>query len=162
MKKIIQSFTLSILLTLSFNCFAQTETYDPSADAMKDIQSAVKTASKEGKHVFVKVGGNWCGWCKKYAKFTHEDAEISKLMEDYYVKVLVNWSNDNKNPEAMKYLGNPQRFGYPVFVILDGHGKVIHIQNSAYLESGKGYDKNKVMMFLKGWTTTAIDPKTYN
>ncbi|OHX68304.1 thioredoxin family protein [Flammeovirga pacifica] len=161
MKKTIQFFTIVLILTLSLDTFAQTEKYDPHADAMDDIQTAIQTASKEGKHVFVKVGGNWCGWCKRYAQFTHEDAEISKLMTDNYVKVLVNWSNDNKNPKTMEYLGFPQRFGYPVFVILNAQGSVLHIQNSAYLESGKGYDKQKIMSFLQGWTAKAVNPASY-
>jgi hypothetical protein len=47
-------------------------------------------------------------------------------------------------------LGYPQRFGYPVFVILNGDGERIHTQNSEYLENGKGsYDKNKVQSFLE-------------
>ncbi|WP_281613684.1 thioredoxin family protein [Flammeovirga sp. SubArs3] len=161
MKLFKTSITVFFLLIVS-NVFAQNEVYDPEADAMKDIQTAIKEASKTNKHVFVKVGGNWCSWCKLYAKFSHNDAEISKIMEDEYETVLVNWSKENKNKKAMEYLGYPNRFGYPVFVILDGSGKVLHIQNSAYLESGKGYDKNKVLMFLKGWTAKALDPANYN
>ncbi len=77
------------------------------------------------------------------------------------MKVLVNWSTENKNPKAMAYLGYPQRFGFPVFVVLDENGKILHIQNSAYLEEGKGYDKKKVLQFINGWTPKAIDPITY-
>ncbi|MBB6459207.1 thioredoxin family protein [Flammeovirga kamogawensis] len=146
---------------ISINAYSQTEVYDPSADAKAAIKEAVSLAKKSNKHVFVKVGGNWCGWCKLYAKFTHQDEEIMKVMNDNYVTVLVNWSKENKNEETMEYLGNPQRFGFPVFVILDSSGKVIHIQNSGNLESGKGYDKNKVMQFINGWTPTAVNPATY-
>ena len=54
-----------------FFCLAYTkEIYDPSADAMADISRAVTIAKKSNKHVFVKVGGNWCGWCKLYDKFS--------------------------------------------------------------------------------------------
>jgi hypothetical protein len=38
----------------------------------------------------------------------------------------------------MAFLGNPQRFGFPVFVIIDGDGNVLHTQDSALLEQGKG------------------------
>ena len=45
-------------------CFGQAEhKYDPSIDAMSDIKSAISLAKKSNKHIFVKVGGNWCGWC---------------------------------------------------------------------------------------------------
>ena len=52
----------------------------------------------------------------------------------------------------MKRLNNPARFGFPVIVILDENGKVIHTQDSSFLEEGKGYDKNKVERFFKSWT----------
>ena len=46
-------------------------------------------------------------------------------------------------------------------MILDGKGKLLHIQNSAYLEEGKGYGKSKVMEFLSNWSPAAIDPANY-
>jgi hypothetical protein len=56
----------------------------------------------------------------------------------------------------MKRLGNPGRFGYPVFVVLDEKGKVIHTQDSSFLEEGQGYDKAKVIRFFKNWTPSAV------
>ena len=154
MRKI--GFILTILLLLQ-GVYSE-EIYNPSADAMTDIKSAIALAKETDKHVFVKVGGNWCGWCKMYAKFTGADKDIMRVMEDEYVFVLVNWSTENKNPDAMSYLGNPERFGFPVFVIIDGDGKVLHTQDSALLEEGKGYNKKHIMRFLTVWTAGAVDP----
>ena len=56
----------------------------------------------------------------------------------------------------MKYLGNPARFGFPVFVILDDEGRPIHIQESESLEEGKGYSRKKVEKFLSLWTKKAV------
>ena len=154
MRKIVFIFTILFL----WQCAYSEETYDPSADALADIKSAVALAKETDKHVFVKVGGNWCGWCKLYAKFTKADEDIMRIMKDEYVFILVNWSIENKNPDVMSYLGNPQRFGFPVFVIIDGDGNVLHIQDSALLEDGKGYSKNHVMRFLGVWKADAEDP----
>ena len=154
MRKI--GFILTILLLLQ-GVYSE-EIYNPSADAMADIISAISLAKETDRHVFVKVGGNWCGWCKMYAKFTGADKDIMRVMEDEYVFLLVNWSTENKNPDAMSYLGNPERFGFPVFVIIDGDGKVLHTQDSALLEEGKGYNKKHVMRFLTVWTAGAVDP----
>jgi hypothetical protein len=93
-----------------------------------------------------------------YAKFTKADKDILRVMEDDYVFVLVNWSTENKNSDAMFYLGNPERFGFPVFVIIDGDGNVLHTQDSALLEQGKGYNKKHIMRFLTVWTAAAVDP----
>jgi hypothetical protein len=43
-----------------------------------------------------------------------------------------------------------------VFVVLDETGKVLHIQDSSFLEEGKGYNEEKVLRFLKSWTPQAI------
>jgi hypothetical protein len=56
-------------------------------------------------------------------------------------------------------MGNPTRFGFPVFIIIDGDGKVLHIQDSALLEEGKGYNKQKVVGFFRNWTAAAVVPK---
>ncbi|RZJ77309.1 MAG: thioredoxin family protein, partial [Flavobacterium sp.] len=72
--------------------------------------------------------------------------------------VKVNYSKENKNEAVLKNLKNPGRFGFPVFLILDGNGEVIHIQNSAYLEEGKGHSVKKVTDFLKNWTYNAVNP----
>ena len=154
MRKIVFIFTILFL----WQCAYSEETYDPYADALADIKSAVALAKETDKHVFVKVGGNWCGWCKLYAKFTKADEDIMRIMKDEYVFILVNWSIENKNLDAMSYLGNPQRFGFPVFVIIDGDGNVLHIQDSALLEDGKGYSKNHVLRFLGVWKADAVDP----
>ena len=143
-----------------FFCQAYTEEiYDPSANAMADIARAVTIAKKSNKHVFVKVGGNWCGWCKLYDKFSNSDEDIALIMRQEYITVLANWSPENRNLEAMNYLGRPQRFGYPVFIIIDGNGNVLHTQDTALLEEGRGYNKNHVLRFLKVWTYSAVNAK---
>ena len=59
----------------------------------------------------------------------------------------------------MQRLDNPQRFGFPVFVVLDQNGKVIHIQDSSFLEEGQGYNKAKVLRFFNNWTPKAVEQK---
>lgn len=153
MKKIV---LLTLLAVLSLPIFAQQKIYDDQADAMKQIQTAVHQAQQSDKYVFCQVGGNWCPWCLRFAAFVESDTAVNKAMYDNFVYVHVNWSKENKNPEAMKYLGNPARFGFPVFVILNEKGEPIHIQNSAYLEEGKGYSEQKVVEFLNAWTPNAV------
>ncbi len=147
------------LVLCAFQLFSQdapAPIYNEERDAMKQIASAVETASAEGKYVLCQVGGNWCPWCLRFAQFAQTDSIVNQLITDNFVYIHVNWSKNNKNPEAMRYLGNPARFGFPVFVILDEKGNPIHIQNSAYLEEGKGYCREKVADFLKNWTPAAV------
>lgn len=154
-------FLFVMFLFSSTTLFAQENTkpkiYDETVNAMKQIQTAVAEAQAEGKYVFCQVGGNWCPWCIRFASFVENDTIIKPIMDGNFVYIHVNWSRDNKNPEAMKFLGNPGRFGFPVFVIIDEKGKPIHIQNSAYLEQDKGYSTTKVKEFLQNWTPQAVN-----
>lgn len=130
--------------------------YNEEVDAMAQIQTASMLAKQSGRYVLCQVGGNWCPWCIRFAIFATTDSVIAPLIERNFVYVHINYSKANKNPEAMKYLGNPARFGFPVFVILDEEGKPIHIQESASLEEGKSYDRKKVENFLSLWTKKAV------
>lgn len=131
--------------------------YDEDQDGMAAIEVALEEARATGRKVIIQVGGNWCPWCLRFAKFIKEDKEIDDVVSNHFVYMHLNTSRDNKNLEALKRLNNPGRFGYPVFVILDREGNVIHTQNSSYLEKDKSYDRKKVLEFFLNWTDEAIE-----
>lgn len=135
--------------------------YNPDADGKKDIAEAVAKAKAENKNVFLQIGGNWCIWCIYFYNLTNEDEDLKSFMNDNYEVVHVNYSQENENKDVLASLDYPQRFGFPVFVILNQEGKRIHTQNSEYLEEGKGHSKKKVMEFLKAWSPAALDPASY-
>ncbi len=135
--------------------------YHPEADAKADIAAAVKKAAAEHKNVLLQIGGNWCIWCIRFNDLVTHDVDLNKYVRDNYVIVHVNYSKENMNGKLLAELGYPQRFGFPVFVVLDGKGNRLHTQNSGYLEEGPGHSKAKVMEFFKGWSPEALDPKNY-
>ena len=149
-----------MLFALTLNLSAQdnnTLIFDHKADAEQQINIAVSKAKAENKNVLIQLGGNWCSWCKKFYNLINTDKKIDSIIKSDYVFILVNWSKDNKNPEIMKRLEYPQRFGFPVLVVLNSDGKRIHTQDSGLLELDKGYDVKKVIEFLKGWTVKAMN-----
>jgi uncharacterized protein YyaL (SSP411 family) len=148
---------LIIAMLTCIGAQAQVKVYDESIDAMEQIQQAVEEARASGRYVMCQVGGNWCPWCVLFAKFAQTDSVIAPLMEENYVYIHVNYSKQNKNLEAMKYLGNPGRFGYPAFVVLNEKGEPIHIQESESLEEGKGYSRKRVEKFLRLWNKKAVE-----
>ena len=133
--------------------------YDPTSDAKVEIADAVKKAKKEGKHVFLQIGGNWCGWCIAFDKKVKSNDTLRKALEKNYIVYHLNFSRENKNLDILASLGYPQRFGFPVFVILDGEGNRLHTQNSTNLEEGKGHSTQKTLTFFNNWSLSAIDPK---
>lgn len=162
MKKL--ALLLFAFVTISASTFAQetkeaVKIYNPAANAQADLDAAIVKAKKEGKHVFVQVGGNWCSWCIAFHKLVDNTPELKKLLNDNYETVLINYSKENKNEAVLAKLQYPGRFGFPVFLILDGDGKLLHTQNSAYLEEGKGHSVKKVTEFLKSWNVAALKPE---
>ncbi|AXE17779.1 thioredoxin family protein [Runella rosea] len=151
----------SAAFTITVKAQEKPKLYNPEADAQADVQSAVKKAQAEGKHVFLQIGGNWCSWCLKFNKLSTTDVQIDSLFKASYIVTHVNYSKENMNLAFLEKLHYPQRFGFPVFVILNDKGERIHTQNSAYLEKGDGYDKAKIMEFLGAWNKNALDPKQY-
>ena len=159
MKTILTTFFF-LLVSL---CTAQqpVKLYNPDADVSAEIIKAVIQAKTENKHIFLQIGGNWCPWCLKYHKFCSDDKSIDSIMNKSYIAIKVNYSKENRNYSVLKKLNYPQRFGFPVFIILDKNGTRIHTQNSAYLEEGESYSRKKVLEFLNNWSPDALRPDRY-
>ena len=139
--------------------------YDEQINPLEQIDNALSKAKAEGKFVICQVGGNWCPWCLRFADFITADTAISKIINEHFIYIHVNYnpqkSSDEKKVEQttamLKRLGNPARFGFPVLVVLKEDGKVLHIQDSSFLEEGQGYDQKKVLRFFKNWTPAAVE-----
>lgn len=151
-----KTLIVSLMMLMAMSASAQVKkVYDESIDPMVQIDNAVARASKEGKNVICQVGGNWCRWCLMLADFIEKDEEISKTINDNYVYIHVNYSGRTSPKELTSRLNNAGRFGYPALVVLRPDGSVLHIQDSSFLEEGEGYNKVKVLRFLKNWTPEA-------
>lgn len=154
----------TLLLVVATAASAQEElkhVYDETLNPLEQIENAVAQAHRDGKFVLCQVGGNWCPWCLRFAHFVASDTTLSQVVQDNFVYVPVSY-NPRKadNPElakaVMQRLGNPARFGFPVFVVLDDEGRILHTQDSSYLEEGKGYNRERVLRFFQNWTPTAV------
>lgn len=142
--------------------------YDETIDPLVQLDNAIASASQSRQYVLCQLGGNWCKWCLRFAQFVSQDEEISKLIKDNYKFIHVNYNPRIRNRDSaeqaktdklLKRLGNPGRFGYPVLIVLDGKGRVLHIQDSSFLEEGDSYSRNKVLRFLRNWTPSAVNGK---
>ena len=160
MKRIL---TIALIAFGAVTAYAQSnmkKVYDETVDPMEQIAKAVKDAGIEGKFVICQVGGNWCRWCLMFAEFITSDEDIKTLVDNNLEYIHVNYNpRKPKDVAALKMLerlGNPERFGFPVLVVLDSKGNVIHTQDSSFLEEGNGYNKDKVMRFFSSWTPEAV------
>ncbi|MBI4917444.1 MAG: hypothetical protein HY825_16515 [Acidobacteria bacterium] len=76
-------------------------------------------------------------------------------IERRFVVVHVNYSKENKNPAVLERLGNPDKLGFPVLVVLSPTLEVLHTQETGSLETGHpkipGHDPVKVIAFARAW-----------
>lgn len=166
MKKRMTVALLAMMMAVMANAQeALKKVYDSNINPMTQIDEALAKAKAEDKFVIAQVGGNWCPWCLRFADYITKDDEIMQLINDNFVYIHVNYNpRRSANPEKAKLakemmarIGNPERFGFPVFVVLDADGKVVHTQDSGYLEEGQSYNKKKVLSFFRNWTPKAVN-----
>ena len=128
--------------------------YNAAENAEARIAELVKQAKAENKNIILQAGGNWCIWCLRFNNFAQTTPELKDIVDENYLYYHLNYSPENKNTKVFAKYDNPgEKFGYPVFVVLDQNGKMIHTQDSAVLEEGKGYSTQKVKEFFLKWTT---------
>ncbi len=163
-RRISLTFMLAFVMLMAHAQGTLKKVYNESIDPKIQIEEALVKARIDGKFVVCQVGGNWCPWCLKFADFVEKDTAVNKVVSDNFEYIHVNYNpRKSAGVEArqraellMKRLNNPQRFGFPVFVVLDENGTVLHIQDSSFLEEGKGYNEEKVLRFFKTWTPKAV------
>ena len=166
MKKSIVFFFFLLISSLVF-CQEPSTPYNPSADTKADLEKALVQAKKENKHVLIQFGGNWCPWCLRFHALVKGTPKIDSLMKEHYIYLLLNVPKEKgkRDNAIFRQFDYPNRFGYPVFVILDKNGKRLNTQDSDAFESPNpevpGYDTTKVIRFLSMWTVSAISPETY-
>lgn len=126
--------------------------YREDENAEEKIEALIKQAKVENKNIILQAGGNWCIWCLRFNDFVQKTPELKKLTDDHFLYYHLNYSPKNKNEKVFNRYGNPgEKYGYPVFIVLDKNGKLIHTQDSAVLEDGNGYDLEKVKTFFTQW-----------
>ena len=167
MKRIILALCAAMLTVTAEAQTALKKVYNEEINPLEQIDQAIGKAKAEGKFVVCQVGGNWCPWCLRFADFISKDTTISKVIDENFEYIHVNYNPRKSESEEkqlqskalMERLNNCGRFGFPVFVIIDNEGKLIHIQDSSFLEEGQGYNQEKVLRFFKNWTLESVKGK---
>jgi thioredoxin-related protein len=129
--------------------------YDETANAQELIAKAVRQAKRDHKHVLIEWGGNWCGWCHLLHDCFTKVPEVSKIVHEEYVLVLI---DSNSNSDLMKqYAQDHPIAGFPHLTVLNEEGTVLKNQDTEPLEKGKGHDPERVVTFLSEYMAPKVD-----
>jgi len=123
--------------------------FDPSRDAARDLDAALRIARASNRNVIVDVGGEWCSWCHIMDRFFAGDPDLDGLRDRNFVWLKVNYSKENPNEAFLRRW--PRIEAYPHLFVLDSTGRLLHSQDTGLLESGKTYDAVAVHAFLVKW-----------
>ncbi|MBC7797758.1 MAG: thioredoxin family protein [Pyrinomonadaceae bacterium] len=136
---------------------AEREKFDPTRVAADDLKAAVAKAAKENKRIILDVGGEWCSWCRLMDNYFAKNVELTKLREDNFVWLKVNFSPENENKEFLA--SYPEVKGYPHLFVLEKDGELLHSQDTSALEEGKGYNLKIFTEFLQKWSPAKSEDK---
>jgi len=140
--------------------------YNENQNLRADLEKAISRAQKENKNILVQFGGNWCPWCLRFHALVTSVPRLDSLITSSYVYLMLNVPKDRTKRDygLFKHFENPDRFGFPVFVILDQKGIRLNTQDSDAFEYPNpkvpGYDTAKVTRFLSMWTVKAVTAST--
>lgn len=124
--------------------------YDPRASGTAQIAAAVAQAKTSNKPVLVQFGGNWCAFCEALDNLIAHTPPLTALHQRY-VAIHV---DAGTNAALNDVYGKPFDLGFPVLLVLDGDGKLLHTQPSTAFQTGGPttvYDADAVHRFLQTW-----------
>ena len=116
-------YLIAALLFLTYSSsFAQESAaplYHPETDAKAEVHDAISQAAAQHKNVMLMIGGNWCRWCIMFDKMVKDNIDVDSTLNANFIFAHINFSKENRNLDLLTQWTFPQRFGFPVFVVLN-------------------------------------------
>lgn len=88
---------------------------------IKSYDEGLEEAQKKNKPIFLYFWAVWCSFCAKMDKEVLSDSEVSKLLTESFIPVLL----DVDKEANLKYLSDYRVVGTPTFVILTPQGELL-------------------------------------
>lgn len=123
--------------------------YDPARDPAADLSLALRRARENDRRVLIVVGGDWCVWCDILDIYLARNPDVRAEFANSFVILKVNMSQDNENSAFLSRF--PSSVGYPDFFILDARGRYLGQQDTADLEDGRSYNRDRMLAFARRW-----------
>jgi thioredoxin-related protein len=123
--------------------------YDKTRDPAADLKAAVAQAQQENKRILLEIGGEWCIYCRLLNKTIHDDARLTRRLDDGFIVIKVNFSPDVKNEAFLSKF--PKIDTYPHLFLLDSDGSLLLSHSpDAFMKDDK-YVPDLILAFLEKW-----------
>lgn len=107
--------------------------YSETADPHRQIADAEVQARRQGKHILLEFGGNWCGDCQVLDYLYHQSPNADLLARGYVV-VHIDIGHIDKNLDVAARYGVPVDHGVPSLAVLDAQGRVLYAEQPKEFE----------------------------
>lgn len=84
-----------------------------------------------------------------WTSFSTSIRTLTALRDKNFITVKINFSEENPNKEVLSRYGEIN--GYPHIFVLGSDGKLLHSQDTAVFEEGRGYVLERLTTFLTHW-----------
>lgn len=122
--------------------------YRDDANAAREIRQALISAGRQGKHVLLDFGGNWCIDCHVLENAFHQP-RIAPLLNSNFIVVHVDVGHYEKNLDLAKKYHVDLEKGVPSLAVLDAQGKVLYATGD--FERARMMSEDDVIQFLDKW-----------
>lgn len=125
--------------------------FDKTADAKAQVGHSLSTARKNGKHVLLVYGANWCSDSTKTVALLQSDPEISRILRDSYLvtRIDVGPKGCGRNDDLVARYHASIKRGIPVLVVLDGSGRLLNDTRQTRLRDSDHKHPDRIAGFLK-------------
>ena len=123
--------------------------YDPARDPFEDGKEALLYAKETNRRVLIKVGGDWCSYCRILDHFVDNNPLVRNSLHEKFVVLKVNISDENTNEDFMS--GLPETIGYPHIFITGNDGQILISKDTARLLVNGQYSQEYFLDFLSEW-----------
>lgn len=107
--------------------------YSETANPAEQIAAAERVAKREGRHILLEFGGNWCSDCQVLDFYYHQAPNAALIARDYVV-VYIDIGHIDRNLDVAERYHTPVDHGVPSLAVLDAHGKLLYAEQPKEFE----------------------------
>lgn len=132
--------------------------FQPSIDAMTDVDILLQRALKNNKMAMVIMGANWCHDSRGLIEHL-QDAEVSKVLEAAYDMITVDVGYLDHGLGVAPRFGLPVIYGTPTVLIIDPvSGKLLNKDTVNRWRESAAMTKDEIIALLRHQPRTAMEP----
>lgn len=124
--------------------------YRKTADAHRDIDSALALARVDHKLVMLEFGGNWCLDCH-VLHHLYADSAVAPYLKTHFHVVTIDVEEFDWNLDVNQEYGDPIDGGVPAVVVITADRQVVASTRNGALENARNVSSSAILKVLKFW-----------